>query len=59
MLAILPAGAGSANAAPPSDGDARDRAALGDCCIINAVAGFGGGTYPFAMPCDCPNQTCP
>ncbi len=27
--------------------------------INHAVAGFQGGSYPFATPCDCPGQSCP
>ncbi len=27
--------------------------------INAAVAGFQGGSYPFAVPCDCPGQACP
>ncbi len=26
--------------------------------ISHAVAGFQGGVYPFAAPCDCPGQSC-
>ncbi len=27
--------------------------------INHAVAGFQGGAYPYAVPCDCPGQSCP